>query len=288
MTDARGADVDEAPDRDVDETGESIAADPADRARHVWSIGSYDPIATQFLPMAAHLVRAGGVEAGDRVLDVACGTGNVAITAGRRGALVTGLDITPAMLAAARENAAVAGLSDVDWCEGDAADLPFPDDAFDATLSCVGHVFSERPDAAAAELLRVTRPGGRVAFTAWTPESVVPAMGAAVGEYLPPDPDPSPPPAAWGDPNVVRERLGDGVDDVEFETGTVSYRVASPAHYWAGATEESGMFIVALSAVDEADLPALRRDVVEAVDRYFDDRVNAVRMEYLVTTATVR
>ena len=279
MTDANEADGDVTADGD--------APDPAERARHVWSIGSYSSIAPDFLPMAAHLVRAADVEAGDRVLDVACGTGNVAITAARRGASVTGLDITPSMLEAARENAALAGVGDVEWREGDAVALPFDDDAFDVTLSCVGHMFAEPPDAAARELLRVTRPGGRVAFTSWTPGSVVPAMAGVLQEYLPADPDPSPPPFAWGDPEVVRERLGEGVVEVGFETGTLLQTTLSPSHLWSRVAEDSGLFIVALEAVDADDRPALREGMLEAIDGYFDDDQNAVQMEYRLTTATV-
>lgn len=259
----------------------------AERAKHIWTIGSYSAIAPTFLGMAAHLVRSANVQRGDRLLDVACGTGNVAITAARRGARVTGADITPSMLEVARTNAEIADIEEPEWRECDAAAMPFDDDAFDATLSCVGHVFAEPPDTVARELVRVTRPGGTVAFTSWTPDSVVPAMGQAVQAYLPPDPDPSPPPVAWGDPGVVHDRLDGAVDNLTFETGTVCHHVVSPAHYWRGATEDSGMFIVALEAVDEDDRPAVRADVLEAVDRYFDDDENAVQMEYRVTTATV-
>ena len=279
MTDARESDGGAA--------GDAAAPDPAERARHVWSIGSYSSIAPDFLPMAAHLVRAADVAAGDRVLDVACGTGNVAITAARRGASVTGLDITPSMLEAARENAAIAGLDDVEWREGDAAALPFEDDAFDVTLSCVGHMFAEPPDAAARELLRVTRPGGRVAFTSWTPASVVPAMAGVLREYVPADPDPSPPPFAWGDPDVVRERLGESVLEVGFETGTLLQPSLSPRHLWARVAEDSGLFIVALETVEDDDRPALREEMLEAIHEYFDDDENALEMEYRVTTATV-
>lgn len=259
-----------------------------EQVKRIWTLGSYPDVGQNFLSMAAHLVEAVDVDPDDRVLDVACGTGNVAITAGRRGAKVTGLDITPAMLEDARENAEVAGVEDVVWREGDAADLPFPDDAFDVTLSCVGHMFANPPGATAGELLRVTRSGGRVAFTSWTPESVVPAMGVALQEYIPSSPDAPEPPFLWGDPDVVRERLGDGVVDVEFETGTVEQLELSPAHLWEAARRQSGMFIVALEAVDDDDLPALRADVVEAIEPYFDDRRNAVSMEYRLTKATVR
>lgn len=258
-----------------------------EQVRRVWTAGSYSDVGPNFLSMAAHLVDAAGVGPGDEVLDVACGTGNVAITAARRGATVTGLDITPAMLDEARDNAAIAGVEDVDWREGDATDLPFEDDTFDVAISCVGHMFATPPDDAAEELLRVVRPGGRIAFTSWTPTSVVPAMATVLQEYLPPDPDSTDPPFLWGDPDVVRERLDDGVADVEFETGTVEQLVMSPEHYWTFVKSQSGLFIVALERVDEDDHEALGDDVVETVERYFDDRENVVPMEYRLTTATV-
>ncbi|MFC4439004.1 MULTISPECIES: class I SAM-dependent methyltransferase [Natrialbaceae] len=136
-----------------------------EQTKRVWSLGSYSDIAPTFLGTAAHLVGTAGISATDAVLDVGCGTGNAAITAARRGARVTGLDIVPAMLDEARENATIAGVEPIDWQEGSATDLPFEDDAFDVTLSCLGHVFAEPPDDAGRELLRVTRPGGRIAFT---------------------------------------------------------------------------------------------------------------------------
>lgn len=255
--------------------------------REVWTMGSYPDIAPNFLPMAAHLVDVAGVGPDDRVLDVACGTGNVAITAARRGAAVTGFDITPAMLAAARENASIAGV-DVDWLEGNATDLPLGTDAFDVTLSCVGHVFARPPEAAAAELVRVTRAGGRLAFVSWTPDSVVAAMAAVLGEYLPPDPDRPEPHFSWGVPGVVEERLSDTVRDLEFVTDTVSMNVPSPGHLWAGASTQSGPFMVALEGVDEADRPALREAMVGAIEAFFDEGTNAVRSEYRLARATVR
>lgn len=258
---------------------------PAEQAKRVWTIGSYSDIAPNFLSMAAHLVDAAGVNANDRVLDVGCGTGSVAITAARQGARVTGLDITPAMLADARENAALADV-DIDWREGSATDLPFEDDTFDVTLSSVGHVFADPPDAAARELCRVTRPGGRIGFTSWTPASVVPAMGKVLTGYLPAERDAPDPHFLWGDPDVVTERLGDGVDELDFQTGTVLSPVLSPAHYLEAATTQSGMFIVALEAVAEGDRSALREEMIEAIEPYFDDDHNAVRMEYRLTRAT--
>lgn len=239
--------------------------------------------------MAAHLVEAGHVSATTPVLDVGCGTGYVAITAARRGAAVTGLDITPAMLTEARKNADVAGVENVRRREGTATDLPFEDEAFDVTLSSVGHVYADHPDAAARELLRVTRPGGRIAFTSWTPESVVPATGRVLTDYLPSTP---PPPRTGtavpvGRPDVVRERLGDSVGDLEFETGTVLTPVLSPQHYLEAAITQSGLFIVALETVAADERPALRTEMIETIEQYFEDRQNAVPMDYRLTTAVV-
>lgn len=259
-----------------------------EEVRRVWTLGSYPDVGPTFLPMAADLVETVGVDPGDAVLDVACGTGNVAITAARRGADVTGLDITPAMLEAARENAALAGVTDVDWHEGDATDLPFADDAFDVTLSCVGHMFANPPEAAARELVRVTRSDGRLGFSSWTPTSVVPAMAKVMQSYLPPDPGSPEPPFMWGDPDVVRGRLGDGVADVSFTTGTVRHVAMSPAHIWEEVRNQSGMFIVALEAVDETDRAALDDEMVAAIEPFFEESENAMVMEYRLTTARVR
>lgn len=258
-----------------------------EQVKQIWTAGSYADIGRSFLSMAAHLVDAAGVEPGESVLDIACGTGNVAITAARRGADVTGIDITPAMLEDARANAAIAGVDDIVWHEGDATDLPFEADRFDTTFSCVGHMFANPPEAAGRELVRVTRPGGTVAFTSWTPRSVVPAMAQVLQGYLPPDPDPTEPPFRWGDPAVVRERLGDRVSEIEFETGTVTQKSLSPAHVWETVRSDSGLFVVALDRVDSADIDALSADMVDAITPFYDESENALSMEYRLTIATV-
>lgn len=257
-----------------------------EQIRHIWTAGSYPEIGRDFLEMAAHLVVAADVTDSDRVLDVGCGTGNVAITAARRGADVTGLDITPDMLDDARENAAIAGVEEIEWRQGNAVDLPFDDDTFDVTLSCVGHMFANPPEAAGAELTRVTRSGGRIAFISWTPASVVPAMAMAMQPYLPDDPD-GPPPVLWGDQEVVRERLGDSVTDLTFETATLTQPSLSPKHSWEYVQTKSGLFIVSLETVDEADIPALEEDSIATIDRYFDDDRNVIEMEYLLSAAMV-
>lgn len=259
---------------------------PDERAKRVWSLGSYSDFAPHFLDMAGHLVESTGVTPNDAVLDIGCGTGNAAITAARREADVTGVDIVPDMLDKAEENATMAGVGSIDWREGSATDLPFDENSFDVTLSCVGHVFGEPPEDASQELLRVTRPGGRIGFTSWTPSSVVADAGRVMAEYLPSEAGGSALPVRWGDPEVVRERIGHGVENVEFETGTASTPVLSPTHYFEKSSTASGPVIAALGAIE--DTAAVREELIETVEPYFDDNRNVIRMEYRLTTATVK
>jgi ubiquinone/menaquinone biosynthesis C-methylase UbiE len=181
---------------------------------------SFAPLAMMTTPTAAKLVSFAEVRPKQKALDVGCGTGVVAITARRAGAVVTGLDLTPELLAVAKENAAIAEVDDVIWKEGDAESLPFRDGEFDVVLSQFAHIFAPRPEVAAREMLRVLKPGGRIAFSTWPAESVIGRMFAITASYLPP-PDPKPaPPAQWGDPSIVRQRLGTAVRDVTFDRGT--------------------------------------------------------------------
>ena len=183
--------------------------DEADRRhdvpeRHVWSAGRYPAMAPNLLPAIARLVNAAGVDPGNRVLDVGCGTGNVALTARRSGADVVGVDLAPRMLDLARDSAALAGYDDVDWVVGDAERLPFPDDSFDSVLSSFGHVFAPDSTRAGDELIRVAAPGGRVVFTAWSPDGVVGELTEVLTEHV--DGSPSDPWShlRWGDPEFVR------------------------------------------------------------------------------------
>src|SRR6266540_1357707 len=153
--------------------------------RQAWA--SFIPFELTTCAAAPRLVAFAGIQAGQRVLDVGCGTGVVAITAQRRGAKVTGLDLTPELLKRARENAAVAD-ADVEWHEGDAESLPFADGAFDAVLSQFAHMFAPRPEIATREMLRVLRPGGLIAFSTWPPELCIGRIFTSVGQYLPPPP----------------------------------------------------------------------------------------------------
>src|SRR6059058_3734348 len=182
----------------------------------------FAPLESVTTPTAARLAKFAGVQSGQRVLDVACGTGVVAITAARIGANVTGLDLTPELLERARENSGVAEV-DVDWHEGDVEALPFPDGAFDVVLSQFGHMFAPRPEIATREMLRVLKPGGLIAFSTWPPELCIGRIFSLVGRYLPPLPAFVSPPPQWGDPTIVRDRLGVAVTNLVFDRAVMLF-----------------------------------------------------------------
>src|SRR5262249_53486823 len=147
---------------------------------------------------AACLVRHAGIRSGMQLLDVACGTGVVAITAARTGARVRGLDLTPELLERARENAYVAGV-EIEFREGDVEALPYPDATLDVVPSQFGHMFAPRPEVAVAQMLRVLKPGGTIAFATWPPELLIGSSFRLVSQYMPPPPPGVSPPPQWGD-----------------------------------------------------------------------------------------
>src|SRR5947207_8952608 len=189
----------------------------------------FAPLEVQTMVPAAHLVNHARVRAGQRVLDVACGTGVVSLTAARIGAHVTGLDLTPELLDRARENSSLCNLR-VDWHEGDVERLPFGDAAFDVVLSQFGHIFAPRPEVAIGEMLRVLKPGGTIAFSTWPPDRYVGLGFAMVARYMPPAPEGSDPSWLWGDEQIVRERLGASVREIAFERQIVQVPALRPRH----------------------------------------------------------
>ncbi len=244
------------------------------------------PLADNTTPEAARLVKHAGVRPGHRVLDVACGTGVVAITAARLGAHLTGLDLTPELIAHARENADIAGV-EVEWHEGDVEELPFGDAAFDVVLSQFGHIFAPRPGVAAAEMLRVLKPGGTIAFSTWPPELALGRLYALGGRYILPQPAGVTPPTTWGDPNIVRERLGSAVKDLVFDRATMLVPALSPQHSRRIAERTAGPLVKLvefLTATDPARLVTFRREYDAIVADYFEN--NTVRQDYLLTRAT--
>ena len=246
----------------------------------------FAPLEAWTTPAAARLVKHAGIKAGQRVLDVACGTGVVALTAARRGARVTGLDLTPELLVRARENSRLAGV-DIDWHEGDAEKLPFDAATFDVVLSQFGHMFAPRPDVVVAEVLRVLKPGGTIAFSTWPPELFVGRTFALVARYMPPPPPGVAPPPLWGDPNVVRERLGTAVKDITFDRATMLIPALSLQHFRTMIERTAGPIIKlveSLTASDPARLATFRREYDALAADYLED--NVVRQDYLLTRAT--
>jgi SAM-dependent methyltransferase len=236
---------------------------------------------------AAQLVKRARVRAGQRVLDVGCGTGVVALSAALRGAQVTGLDFTPELLAHARENAQIVNV-DVDWIEGDAEALPFPDSSFDAVLSQFGHIFAPRPEVATSEMLRVLKPGGTIAFSTWPPDLFVGRTFKLLSHYLP-SPAAVPSPALWGDPTVIEERLGNAVSDLVFDQLTAIAPALSPKHHQFNQERFIGpvtKLVQMLESSDPKRLAAFRAEYEAISADYFED--NAVSLGYLVTRATKR
>jgi SAM-dependent methyltransferase len=250
-----------------------------------------------FLPLevfttipAAKLVRFVGVKPGQAVLDVACGTGVVAVTAARRGARVRALDLSPALLERGRENAKIAAV-DIAFVAGDAEALPDADGTFDVVLSQFGHMFAPRPAVVIAEMLRVLRPGGRIAFTTWPPELFTGRLFALVGKYLPKAPDGAPvpsPPAQWGDPNVVRERLGSAVTDLVFERDVMVTPSLAPAQYRHVLETTLGplLKVVAMLQGEPARLAELRAELDALIAESWDE--NHVNQHFLMSRATKR
>ena len=245
----------------------------------------FAPYEAHTTPCAARLVKRAGVRGGQRVLDVACGTGVVSVTAARLGARVTSLDLTPELLERARENARIAGV-DISFHEGDVEKLPFDDATFDVVVSQFGHIFAPRPEVAIGEMLRVLKVGGTIAFSTWPPELFVGRMFALTASYMPPPPPGVAPPTLWGDPNVARQRLGPAVKDILFDRATMLVPALSPSHHRVTAEKSAGSLVrlvVDLEKSDPAKLAQLRREYDVLAGEYFED--NHLRQDYLITRA---
>jgi SAM-dependent methyltransferase len=231
------------------------------RLKATWMDGNYDYFSRFMEGSAVEFLDRLGVEAGTSLLDVACGSGQLALIAARRGARVTGIDIAANSILAARGRAASEGL-DVRFDEGDAESLPYADASFDVVASIYGAMFAPRPELVAAELLRVCRPGGTIAMGNWTREGFIGKMFKTFGRFIAPPGMPAP--VLWGDESVVRERLGAGVSDLRLKR--VSYRFDypfSPAGVVEFFRENYGPTTRAFATLGEADRPALRADLVD-------------------------
>lgn len=258
------------------------------RLKATWMAGDYGTFATYMEPGALEILAGWRIPPGSRMLDVACGAGQLTIPAARAGVHATGVDIATNSLEQARARAAAEGL-DVRFDEGDAEALPYPDASFDVVTSLVGAMFAPRPERVAAELVRVTKPGGRILLVNWTPNSFVGGMFRAIGKHVPPSPG-VPPAGLWGDEATVRERLREGVRELELS------RHLYPAWHYPFAVPEVVAFFRqhygptqrAFAALDAAGQDALRQDLEDNF-RLFNratDGATTIEGEYLEVQAT--
>ena len=182
------------------------------RLKGTWTAGDFGKIAKSYNTGSIEFIDRLQINAGERVLDIACGTGNLAIPAAKRGANVAGIDIAPNLVEQAKERALEEGVK-VNFVEGDAEQLPYEDQSFDKVVTMFGAMFAPRPEIVTSEMLRVTRSGGTIAMANWTPSGFAGQMFKLIGSFVPPS-SLMPSPTQWGDPAKVRERFGDRVSSL--------------------------------------------------------------------------
>ena len=254
-----------------------------ERQKEAWK--NFAPMEVITMPAAARLVQFAGVRSGDRVLDVGCGTGVVAVTAARLGAKVRAADLTPQLLERARENAQVANV-DIEWLEADVEKLPFHDAEFDFVLSQFAHMFAPRPEVAVSEMLRVLRPGGTIAFATWPPELMVGRTQMISARYAPPPPPGIAPPALWGDPQTITQRLGQAVTGLTFHREALFVPALSPQHFRLNIERSAGpviRMIESLTSTAPERLESFRQEFDAVVAQFMEN--NLVRQDYLLTSA---
>jgi len=258
------------------------------RARAMWALGAFDRAATEQVIVAELLCRAIGIHPGERVLDVAAGSGNAALAASRRGAAVTATDFVPQLLKVAAQRAQAEGL-DLQTREADAQALPFPDGAFDVVLSTFGVMFAPDQARAASELLRVCRPGGRIGLTAWTPGSLMAATQATAARFasFPPVPG-ARSPIEWGTETRVRELLGPGISDLSAQVLTTDLCGTSPV----GRVEFNRTYVGPTKAIFDRLGPAAQQTLADELASCLQqfnratDGTLVASAEYLQLTAT--
>jgi len=269
----------------LDETGPDLAAVKR-RQQEIWASGDFAVVAARIVLVAEQLCDTADLHAGWRVLDVATGSGNAAIAAARLGCTAIGVDYVPALLERGRRRAAAEGLS-VKLLEGDAEALAFPDALFDAVTSVFGCMFAPDHPQAAAELLRVCRPGGTIALASWTPEGFIGELFRTVSAHVPP-PAGVQSPLLWGTEGHLRELFGEGIASLEVMERTFTFRFPSAEHFvtffrlWYGPT------VKAFAALDNAAHDALEADLVELARRFDRLGTDAIAIPATYTEAVAR
>ncbi len=258
------------------------------KQRQTWATGDYAVIGTTILYMAETLCEALDLHAGQRVLDVAGGSGNAALAAARRFCTVTCTDYVPALLDRARERAAAERLP-ITFEEADAEDLPYPDGLFDAVISTVGVMFAPNQERVAAELLRVCRSGGKIGLANWTTDGFIGELFRIVGKYAPP-PAGVKPAALWGTEERLRDLFGDGVVSLDAARRAFVFRARSAEHWIALFRDYYGPINRAFAAQDTAGQAALVADLDDLLRRHnrATDGTVAVPADYLEVVAIRR
>jgi SAM-dependent methyltransferase len=260
------------------------------RHRAMWSSGDYPFMVETFLvPIGERLVDAAGIEPGARVLDVASGTGNAALPAARKGADVTASDLTPALLEAGRSQAKAEGL-ELEWVEADAENLPFGNESFDVVMSAIGVMFAPHQQEAADELVRVTRPGGKIALLSWTPEGMLGALFRLMKPFAPPPPPGAQPPPLWGSEDHLRGLLGDRVTLDTVERGVLEITAFPQAR--AYGEHFKSYYGPTIAARANAEREGRAQEFDDALDAFCDEwnrgTQDAARFEkeYLIAVGT--
>ncbi|MFP5378189.1 MAG: class I SAM-dependent methyltransferase, partial [Vicinamibacteria bacterium] len=260
------------------------------RHRTMWASGDYPAMVETFLlPLGPRLVAALDLEPGTRVLDVAAGTGNASLPAAARGADVTASDLTPELLAAGEARAQAAGLT-LDWVTADAERLPFEDASFDVVMSSIGVMFAPFHERVADELVRVCRPGGRIALLSWTPEGMLGALFRTMKPFAPPPPAGAQPPALWGSEEHLAALFGNRVAFLSSTREALEITAFAHAHDYGEHFKAHYGPTIAVRANAERSGRAAEFDA--ALDAFCDEwnRGSAddarFEKEYLLTIAT--
>jgi SAM-dependent methyltransferase len=270
--------------------GPGFQPDPlTQRVQATWTAGDFGRIAKGYERGAAKFIERLGLEPGETLLDVACGTGNLSLPAARAGASVTGIDIAPNLIEQAVKNAQNEGLR-IAFDVGDAERLPYPDGAFQTVVTMFGAMFAARPERASAELLRATRGGGRIAMANWTPTGFIGEMLKTTVRFASP-PAGVPSPLLWGTEEVVRERLGAGTKSLAFARRPITFEyplgpgeVVDYFRLWYGPT------LRAFGTLDETGREGLRRELERLWTDHnlATDGTTRVVSEYLEVMAVVK
>ena len=254
--------------------------------KKVWGSGPYQGVSDHLAGAHDHLMRAFQPVEGERWLDVATGTGEIAIRAARGGAVVTGLDLAPELLETARARAGEAGV-EVSFDEGDAEGMPYDDASFDTVTSTFGVMFAPDHQAAADELARVCRPGGRLGLLTWHPSLGVAEFFKVMAAYQPPPPEGAGSPFAWGDRDHLQDLLGDGFE-LRYEEGDVPQTGASAEEIWDLFSTDYGPTRTLAESLDDDRREALKRDWVEYFEQFRGDAGISQPRPYVLVLGTRR